>query len=294
MTNSVGIQPEVQGRDSRIKERYTTIQELRDARGNKEMSKKIRLMLVGNHELMRYGLRLMLQQEEDIEIVADYASAEEAISQIGTLSPDIVLLDTQMPRMTGIEATLQLKRNGVQYHGNVIVLADSDDDRTVALQAGAAGYFIKRDIKSQELAQAIRTIYTTGGLLEERKGFVEEVVLLVIPQGSHAAELFTLMRHLSDVLQDNCSHGSIACVAGSWDRGTVVSLSMGHMTTSDLLHKLSRMPNVAKVEELEASEAIASTHISRCEFLRAFSNAPSKTILVTLKEPVAGERRFAC
>ena len=67
-----------------------------------KMTRKIRVMLLDDQELIRYGLRYMLEQEEDIEVVGDYASAEKAFAQLHKVSPDIVLVDSHMPGMSGI------------------------------------------------------------------------------------------------------------------------------------------------------------------------------------------------
>lgn len=256
------------------------------------MNQKIRIVLIGDYEFLRYALQSILEQQEDFEVVGSYASAEEVVSRIGVLSPDIVLIDADMPLMNGIEGTLRLKKNGVDYAGDVIVLADSDKERTAALQAGAAGYLIKKDIEGKEFAQAIRTIYRTNGSLEGNNGFVEEVVQFVIPRGAHASEMFTFMCQLNDLLQDNCSHGCVVSVDGSWDKGTVMNLSLGRMPASDFLCKLSRMPDVEKVEELEASEFTASISGIRYkyELLQRLCSAPTKMMRITLKGPITARR----
>ena len=104
------------------------------------MNKNIRILLVDDNELVRHGLRHMLEPEENMEVVGDCSNAEEAFSKIARLCPDIVLMDIQMPGMNGIEALRSLKRNGLDYSGDVIMLADSLNYRVEALQAGAASY----------------------------------------------------------------------------------------------------------------------------------------------------------
>ncbi len=123
-----------------------------------KMKNDIRILLIEHNELVRYGLRRILEPEVDIEIVGDYANAEKALSQLKIFSPDIVLMDTQLSGMNGIEATRHLKRNGLDYNGDVIMLAESVDYRVEALEAGAAGYLLK-DMTCAELTQAIREVY---------------------------------------------------------------------------------------------------------------------------------------
>ena len=97
-------------------------------------------MLIDDQEIVRYGLRSMLEQEEDMEVVDDWSNAQEAFCKIANFCPDIVLMDIQLPGMNVIEAMRSLKRNGLDYSGDVIMLADSLNYRVEALQAGAASY----------------------------------------------------------------------------------------------------------------------------------------------------------
>lgn len=103
----------------------------------------IRLLLVDDHELMRQGLRAILEREEDIEIVGEADNGRTAVQLARTLSPDIVVMDVAMKDMNGIEATRQIRadRPGVR----VIALSSHSDSRYVSaiLDAGACGYVLK-------------------------------------------------------------------------------------------------------------------------------------------------------
>ncbi len=162
-------------------------QELQESKGEEDkMSKDIKIMLIDGQEIVRYGLRSMLEQEEDMEVVGDCSNAQEAFSKIARLCPDIVLMDIQMPGMKGIETTRSLKRSGVDYGGGIIMLAESLDYRVEALQAGAASYLLK-DVLRAELTQAIREVYWNKQSLENGECFVEEAVELVVPPPANAA-----------------------------------------------------------------------------------------------------------
>jgi len=99
--------------------------------------KKGRILLVDEDELFRIQVRHMLERQEDMEIVGDCTSAEEAISQIETLSPNIVLMDAQLPGMNGIEACRHLTGNGDDC--DVTMLSTCQELISDALKAGAAG-----------------------------------------------------------------------------------------------------------------------------------------------------------
>jgi len=103
----------------------------------------IRLLLVDDHELMRQGLRSILDREQDVEVVGEAASGREAVELARTLSPDVVVMDVAMKDLNGIEATRQIRAEcrGVK----VIALSSHSDSRYVnaILDAGACGYLLK-------------------------------------------------------------------------------------------------------------------------------------------------------
>jgi DNA-binding NarL/FixJ family response regulator len=117
----------------------------------------IKVLLVDDHQVVREGLRRMLELDEEINVVGEAATGEEAISQAQHLSPDIILLDVRMPGMGGIESIRQLKV--VKPTANIIVLTLYQDQYLAqAVEAGAAGYLVK-DVTREELIQAVRAAY---------------------------------------------------------------------------------------------------------------------------------------
>ena len=113
----------------------------------------IRILLVDDHDVVRHGLRHMLESEEGMKVVGDYANAQEALDQVEMLSPDVVLMDIKMPGVDGIEATRRLKEK--QPACNVIVFTLYDGYVAQAIEAGAIGYLLK-DCGREELLRAIR------------------------------------------------------------------------------------------------------------------------------------------
>lgn len=228
------------------------------------MNKVIRILLVDDFEVVRYGLRYMLTAEEDMDVVGD-CDAEEASSEIARLYPDIVLTG-----MTGIIRSL--KRN-LDY-GGVIVLAESLDYRAEALEAGAASYLLK-DVTRVELAQSIRQVYSNRPLV------VKEAVELVIPPPDNAAQLLRFMCQLGEILDNSAS---ILWEAASRDCDTVITILTEPATSSSLLIKLANMPEVDKVEEEPLAEGTFSSLPKRFGFLLRLGISPSKRFSVTLKE----------
>ncbi len=128
------------------------------------MGKDIRVLVVDDHQVVREGLQHLLGQEEDIEIVGQAANSKEALSQVETLSPNIVLMDIKMPEVDGIKLTRQVKQK--QPSCNVIMLTLYDEYLTEAIEAGAKGYLLK-DIKREELTEAIRQVHRGKVVISE-------------------------------------------------------------------------------------------------------------------------------
>jgi len=126
---------------------------------------KIRVLLADDHPVLRGGMRSLLEQEEDLEVVAEAGDGEEAIKHASDLTPDVVLMDIVMPKINGIEATKQIKQ--VSPTTAVLILTAYDDDRYVIglLQAGAAGYLLK-SASGRQIVEAIRSVATGDSVLD--------------------------------------------------------------------------------------------------------------------------------
>ena len=118
-------------------------------------SPAVRVLIADDHQVVREGLRMILAEQQELDVVGDAPSGEDALRLAARLRPDVVLMDLQMPGMNGIEATRRLcaERPGVA----VLILTTFGDDEQVreAIQAGAIGYLLK-DVLKDELVRAIR------------------------------------------------------------------------------------------------------------------------------------------
>lgn len=117
----------------------------------------LRVLIVDDHAIVREGLRTLLSEEGDIEVVGEASNGAEAVALTATLRPDVVLMDLVMPGVDGIEATRLLRRSSPS--SQVLVLTSFGDDQRVynAVQAGAVGYLLK-DVLKPELLRAIRSV----------------------------------------------------------------------------------------------------------------------------------------
>ncbi|MDH5506252.1 MAG: response regulator transcription factor [Anaerolineae bacterium] len=139
------------------------------------MVEKIRLLLVDDQELMREGLRTVLELEPDLVVAGEAANGQAALDSYLEVQPDVVLMDIRMPVKDGVEATREMLARWPE--ALIIILTTFDDDEYIfqALRAGALGYLLK-DVSGQELAKAIRTVAAGGALIEPsvaRKMFAE-------------------------------------------------------------------------------------------------------------------------
>jgi DNA-binding NarL/FixJ family response regulator len=125
----------------------------------------IRVVLADDHTFVRKGIRDFLEEENDIQVLAEATTGVEAVALTLQHQPDVAVLDIQMPEMTGIEAARQIKAKAPEVQ--VLVLTAYDDDPYIfaMLQAGASGYVLK-NAPSEELIRAVRTVAAGGSALD--------------------------------------------------------------------------------------------------------------------------------
>jgi DNA-binding NarL/FixJ family response regulator len=145
-----------------VKQRHSRWQTDRDAGRPKKriggiMDGKKRIFLVEDHTLLRAGLRALLSQDPDLEIVGEADNGRDAIRAIGSLAPHLVLMDLSMPGMNGIEAMQDIKRRNPDTRVLVLTIHKTDEYIHESLRAGADGYILK-DATHDELRVAIRSV----------------------------------------------------------------------------------------------------------------------------------------
>ena len=124
----------------------------------------IKILIADDHAVVREGTRQILEQEADMDVVAEAADGEEAVRLAGSSKPDVAIIDIAMPKLDGIEATKQIK---TLYPAiAVLILTVYDDDQFVfsLLEAGAAGYLMK-SVRGSELIEAVRAVYVGESVL---------------------------------------------------------------------------------------------------------------------------------
>ena len=147
----------------------------------------IRLLIVDDHPAFRRGLELMLSDVDDIEVVAQAASGEEAVELAAQTTPDVVLMDLRMPGLDGIESTRRLKR--LHSSLSVVVLTMFEDDASVfaAMRAGARGYVLK-GADQDEIERAVRA--AAAGEAIFGPAIADRVILHFAQGGEHPRATF--------------------------------------------------------------------------------------------------------
>ena len=119
------------------------------------MADKIRVMVVDDHDMVRKGLATFLRTQEDLELVGEASSGQDALLQCEHLQPDVVLMDLIMPEMGGVEAIAQIRKKWSSVQIIALTSFQEKDLVQTALQAGAIGYLLK-NVSIKDLSEAIR------------------------------------------------------------------------------------------------------------------------------------------
>jgi len=126
--------------------------------------KKIRLLVVDDHPAFRFGLVGMLQGFPDIVVVAEAADGQAAVETFRRERPDVVLMDLRLPRLSGVQAILEICREFPDAKAVVLTTFDADEDIYRAIQSGAKSYLLK-DASRDEIADTVRAVFAGGDAL---------------------------------------------------------------------------------------------------------------------------------
>jgi DNA-binding NarL/FixJ family response regulator len=130
---------------------------------------KTTILIADDHPLLRDGIVQLFEKEADFEVIGQAVDGEEAVRLVNEKSPDVVILDIEMPKLDGLDATRQIKSS--RPDTSVLVLTVHDDEEYIAalLEAGASGYLLKTTY-GRELVQAIRAVRLGEFVLDTRIG----------------------------------------------------------------------------------------------------------------------------
>lgn len=168
-----------------------------------------KVMLVDDHDLVRTGIKRLLEDHPNIEIVGEAVSGEEALQQVSVYDPDVVLMDINMPGIGGLEATRKLLQRKPKLKIIVVTMHDDDLFPQRFLKAGALGY-ITKGAKVEEMLQAIRTVMAN-------KRYLSPAIAQQIALGQVSEEVTSPFDNLSErelqvllMMMDGQSIGAIS------------------------------------------------------------------------------------
>ncbi len=201
----------------------------------------IRLYIADDHVLFREGLVRIFDLEEGIEVVGEAADGEKTLKQVLELMPEVVLMDINMPKLSGVEATKRIKK--VLPDVKIIILSIHDDESYIfeTIRAGASGYLLK-DVEGRVLIDAITHVANGGSFIHPR---VTSKVLKEFARLSEEAESLQLHNKIDDETD-----------ASIWDE-------MLTQREQEILTLMARgMSNRDVSEELFISEKTVKNHVS--------------------------------
>lgn len=206
----------------------------------------IRLMLVDDHPVVRQGLVAIFETSDEFEVVAQAGDGESAVEMLGSQALDVILLDLQLPEMSGVDTIDAIREENPQARILVFTAYDDDDLIVAAVRAGIEGYVLK-GTRRDELFDAIRTVASGGSLLDPS---IASKLLARVGEDDPAERLTPREGEVLDLLARGLSNREIANVLDITERTVKfhVSSILGKLDVENRTEAVSRAVQLGLVE----------------------------------------------
>ena len=170
----------------------------------------LRIFLVDDHEVVRRGVREMLDVEDDLEVVGEAGSVEEALHRVGAVRPDVAVLDVRLPDGSGVELCRELRSTCPDLRCLMLTSFDDDEALFEAIVAGASGYILKQ-VKGSDIVAAVRAVGAGRSLLDPALTMrVMDRLRQSTAEDPRLAGLSAQERRVLDLLADGLTNRQIA------------------------------------------------------------------------------------
>lgn len=204
---------------------------------------KIKVLLVDDHDIVRTGIRLVVEKMADIHIVGEATNGQEAIDKALDLKPDVVLMDINMPRISGLEATRQITQSDPYIRIIILTIHAQNPYPKQLLDAGAIGYLTK-GCAADELEHAIRQVY--AGQRYVGADIAQQMALSMLPGGKNDSPF--------DVLGDREIEVVMLLVRGKKAKQIGAILGLKEKTVATYKYRI--------LEKLDVNNEVQLTHLA--------------------------------
>ncbi|PCI08820.1 MAG: DNA-binding response regulator [Flavobacteriaceae bacterium] len=222
------------------------------------MKNQIRIALVDDHKLVRNGIKSLLEEEHDIEVIAEGSNGFEAIDIVESIQPDVLIIDVRMPEMNGIEAVGKLQKLNTKTKAIVLSMHDSEDYIIQSIKAGASGYLLK-DTDKKEFIKAIHTVNNGGKYFS---GDISNVIVSNFLQNSSSQPKNEISEQVSDPFNLTKKEKRILSLILSGKTNVEIASTLENSKRTVETHRFNLMKKMGVKNLMELSAVASKNNLS--------------------------------
>jgi DNA-binding NarL/FixJ family response regulator len=219
---------------------------------------QIKIALVDDHKLVRNGIKSLLEEEDDIEVIAEGSNGFDAIDIVERVQPDVLIIDVRMPEMNGIEAVGKLQKLNTKTRAIVLSMHDSEDYIIQSIKAGASGYLLK-DTDKKEFIKAIHAVNNGGKYFS---GDISNVIVSNFLQNSSSQPKNEIVQGVSDPFSLTKKEKRILSLILSGKTNVEISSILENSKRTVETHRFNLMKKMGVKNLMELSAVAAKNNLS--------------------------------